>query len=105
MTRYRAEPGWDEKLRAQPAMRDGMSDRAKIVAKHVRVAAPVGPPQDDPRHRHYKALVHPAGARVVAYSYRWHWVEFGSVHNHPSAPLRRGTLAAGLTFVPHPRPA
>lgn len=96
--RYREEPGWEEGLRAQPLFQKGMNDRAKTVAKISKSIAPVDETGD------YKRLIYASGNRVYAHDFAWHWVEFGSIHNVPKAPLRRGVLAAGLTFIPHPRP-
>jgi hypothetical protein len=97
--RYRAEPGWEEQLRAQPTMVKSMNGRAKVVAKTAKAIAPVDETGD------YKRLIYASGPRVYAHDFAWHWVEFGSVHNAAKAPLRRGTIAAGLTFIPHPPPA
>ena len=96
--RYRAEPGWKKGLMAQPEMAEGMNDRAKRVAKIVEGIAPVGPTGD------YKRLIYAYGDKVYAHDFAWHWVEFGSVNNRPKGPLRRGVVAAGLRFEPHPKP-
>ncbi len=96
--RYRAEPGWQEKLEAQPQMAKGMNDRAKVVAGIAKSIAPVGP-----THR-YKHLLRAVGNTVQARTSHWHFVEFGSVHQVPLAVLRRAVIQAGLKFRPHPKP-
>lgn len=35
---------------------------------------------------------------VAATDFKSHWIEWGSVNNTPSAPVRRGVRAAGLKF-------
>lgn len=45
---------------------------------------------------YYKRKLKRRGNRVIAGDPFWHLVEYGSVHNPPYAPLRRGVLAVGL---------
>ncbi len=96
--RYRAEPGWQEKLEAQPKMAKGMNERARVVAAAAKAIAPVGK-----THR-YKNLIRPVKGAVHAFDWAWHWVEFGSVHQAPLGVLRRAVIQAGLKFKPHPKP-
>ncbi len=95
---YEPEPGWEEKLTAQPQMRKGMNDRADVVAGIAKSIAPVGP-----THR-YKHLLRATGNKVRAFTSHWHFVEFGSVNQPPLAVLRRAVIAAGLRFKPTPKP-
>lgn len=95
---YHAEPGWQEGLEAQPQMREGMNDRAEVVASIAKGLAPVGP-----THR-YKHLLRAVRNVVQARTSHWHFVEFGSVHQAPLAVLRRAVIAAGLRFKPSPKP-
>lgn len=96
--RYRAEPGWQEKLEAQPRMKKGMNERADVVAGIAKSIAPVGP-----THR-YKELLRATGNKVRAFTSHWHWVEYGSVNQAPLGVLRRAAIQAGLKFKPHPKP-
>ncbi|HWC09258.1 MAG TPA: hypothetical protein VG458_09405 [Solirubrobacterales bacterium] len=96
--RYRAEPGWQEKLEAQPEMDKGMNERADVVAGIAKSIAPVGP-----THR-YKHLLRATGNKVRAFTSHWHFVEFGSVNQRPLGVLRRAVIQAGLKFKPHPKP-
>ena len=101
MIRYRAEPGWEEKLRAQ-ALPD-MTKRAEIVAAHVnrtqegKFMAQKGI---------WPVVVRVRHGRVFVYNTKrgWHLQEFGSTRNVIQAPLRRGVLEAGLRFSPAPPP-
>jgi len=95
---YRPEPGWEEKLTAQPQMAKGMHERAEVVVGIAKSIAPVGP-----THR-YKHLLRAVGNVVQARTSHWHWVEFGSANQSPLAVLRRAVIAAGLRFKPSPKP-
>lgn len=72
----------------------GMRAAAEAVASAARTAAPDGGPGRGVRETiqavedggHFVAILDPFG----------HLVEWGSVHNAPYAPLRRGVRAAGL---------
>lgn len=99
--RYRPAPGWEPKLAAQA--HDDMAKRARTVATHVdriqegkfmgrRGTRPI-------------QVVTVGDVRVVNTKHGWHLQEFGSTRNVVQAPLRRGVLAAGLRFLPHPPPA
>lgn len=96
--RYHAEPGWQEKLEAQPQMKKGMNERADVVAGIAKSIAPVGP-----THR-YKQLLRATGNKVRAFTSHWHFVEFGNSHQRPQGVLRRALIAAGLRFKPSPKP-
>lgn len=96
--RYHAEPGWQQKLEAQPEMAKGMNDRADVVAGIAKSIAPVGP-----THR-YKELLRATGNKVRAFTSHWHFVEFGNSHQRPQGVLRRAVIQAGLKFKPHPKP-
>ncbi len=100
--RYRVEPGWEKKLRAQ-AVPD-MVKRAEIVAGHVHRI-------QEGRFMARKGVwpviqVAVVGdeVRVINTKAGWHLQEFGSVRNHVQAPLRRGVIEAGLRFSPSPPP-
>ena len=100
--RYREEPGWEAELRAQALPE--MVERAHVVAAHVdgiqegRFMARRG-------RRAVDVVVVRGEARVRNTKAGWHLQEFGSVNSVVQGPLRRGTIAAGLAFAPHPPPA
>lgn len=96
--RYRAEPGWQEKLEAQPRMAKAKNARAREVAAVAKSIAPVGHTGD------YKKLLYAFRDAVYAHDFSWHWVEFGSTKNRPYGVLRRAVIAVGLKFKPHPKP-
>jgi hypothetical protein len=99
--RYRAEPGWEKKLREQ-ALPD-MGKRAEIVATHVdRIQE--GRFMGRKGTRPIVVVKSPLGVRVVNTKHGWHLQEFGSTRNLVQAPLRRGVIAAGLRFSPAPAP-
>lgn len=95
--RYRANPLFEEEVRAQPQHQKGMRKITKGVAATVRVVAPR-------KTGYYERRVKARGTAVAATDHFWHLVEFGSVNNPPYAPLRRGVRAAGLRLVVSPKP-
>lgn len=89
-----------------------MAGELRLIAEDIaRRAKSLGPKDDDAPH--YVdlidvdvGLVKRAGgsgggwrsvyiARVNAFKFTSHWVEFGSVHNPPFAPLRRAVESVG----------
>lgn len=95
--RYGPNPFFEEEVRTQPRFQEGLRGIAKAVSRYVIAAAPH-------RSGYYKRHVKAVGAGVEADDSFWHWIEFGSVHNVPRAPLRRGFRAGGLRLVVHPKP-
>jgi hypothetical protein len=94
---YEPNPLFEEEVQTQVEFRKGMYEINKGVAAAVIAVAP--------EHTgFYKGHIRAVEDGVVARDSFWHWIEFGSVHNHPRAPLRRGVRAAGLRFVPLPKP-
>ncbi len=101
--RYREEPGWELGLRAQ--MQDDLIERAEVASAHVH-RIQEGKFMARKGVRPVRVTVAATGeVRVENTKGGWHLQEFGSTRNIVQAPLRRGTIAAGLTFVPHPPPA
>ena len=94
-----------------PEMAEFLRPYAEDIAKRVKQ---IGPKDDDAPHYvdmvtpQVELIKRPGGAgggwravyvaRVNAWKFTSHWIEFGSVHNPPYAPLRRATEAAGLRF-------
>lgn len=99
MGRFRPEPIKKIALSVsrQPRYRRAIGDEAERVASLVRAMSPV-------RTGYYLRRVRAVGSRVHTYDVFWHLVEYGSIHNPPYAPLRRGVIASGLRFRPDPRP-
>lgn len=95
--RFERKRGFVAELRESPGVVAFGETSARQVAASVRRVAP-----DETGY--YKRRIRAQGSRVVALDPFWHLVEFGSANNHPYAPLRRGTLAAGLRLVTSPRP-
>lgn len=62
---------------------------AEAAADAIRQAAPV-------ETGSFKRSVKADGARVISTDPFAHLIEFGSAHNHPYAPFRRGLRAAGF---------
>lgn len=96
--RYRANPFFEEEVRAQAKHQQGMRKITKEAAAVVRSVSPR-------KTGYYVRRVKAWGTRVVAGDRFWHIVEFGSVNNPPYAPLRRGMRAAGIRLVRTPKPA
>jgi hypothetical protein len=91
MVRFDPEPRarWEREIRAQPTFDTAMNARARTVAAAVRTVAPE-------ETGYYRRRIRVIGNSVVSTDPFGHLVEFGSVNNPAYAPLRRGTLAAGL---------
>lgn len=70
---------------------------AKRIAEIAQAFAPV-------HTGYYKAHIIASAAAVGADDPYYHWIEWGSVHNKPKAPLRRAFRAAGLRLVMLPKP-
>lgn len=96
--RYRANPLFDEEVRAQLEHQRGMR---KITKGLAAIAARMAPHKTG----YYRRRVRARGTAVAAEDFAWHIVEFGSVNNPPYAPLRRGLRAAGVRFVKTSKPA
>ncbi|HYJ21630.1 MAG TPA: hypothetical protein VEW07_06380 [Solirubrobacterales bacterium] len=97
--RYVPNPLFEEEVREQPQHEKGMRTITKGVAKAVRTAA-----RPFRNTGYYERRVRVKAQSVVASDFAWHWVEFGSVHNPPYAPFRRGLRAAGIRLVMDPKP-
>jgi hypothetical protein len=96
-TRYEPNPLFEEEVQTQVEFRKGMYAINKGVAAAVIAVAP--------EHTgYYKGHVRAVAGGVAVRDSYWHWIEFGSIHNPVRAPLRRGVRAAGLRYVPHPKP-
>jgi hypothetical protein len=95
--RYEPNPLFHKEVEAEIEFRLGIRGIAQAVAKLVQAAAPF-------RTGYYKLHVKALADGVVADDSFWHWIEFGSVHNTPRAPMRRGFRAAGLRLVVNPKP-
>lgn len=95
--RYRPNPLFEEEVRAQVVHERGMR---KITKEVAAVTARLAPDKTGYYQRRIKAR----GTAVTAEDFAWHMIEFGSVHNPPLAPLRRGLRASGVRLVKAPKP-
>lgn len=89
MARFVPIPGAIQKLMRGPEATAHMALVARGIAAEVRAAAP--------RHTgDYERSIQTDGDVVYSDDPFAHLIEWGSANNPPYAPLRRGTLAAGL---------
>jgi hypothetical protein len=93
---FTPNPGFEEELAADPATRLLMMGFAERALEAARAAAPVV----TGRYRDSLDVAEYHGApALISRSSFWHFVEFGSVHNPPHAPLRQGVAAAGFDMT------
>jgi hypothetical protein len=103
--RYEPNPFYEVGIEAQERYISGRYSIAKDIARLAKLFAPV-------RDSKYKRRLLPGVYRrriratpegvEVPDPFR-HWIEFGSVHNAPKAPVRRAVRAAGLRLVVFPK--
>lgn len=89
-----------KKLMGSSDMGRGMRDAAAAIADQVRHEAPERTGYYARRVRHGSGDEVDGAATAVVYTLDefWHLVEYGSLTNHPYAPMRRGVEAAGARF-------
>jgi hypothetical protein len=87
--RFRSNPAAEREIRSQPLFQAQMRARAELVRTTAYAAAPR-------KSGYYRRHLEVVGTAVVSFDPFGHLVEWGSIHNPPYAPLRRGVLAAGL---------
>lgn len=93
MARFVVNPNLIPELkRTQTPILEESANQAVAAAKSV---APV---RSGDYQRGIKTVVQGDKVFVSATDWKSHWIEFGSIHNSPSAPLRRGVRAVGLTL-------
>lgn len=92
----RLSPSFFAELAAEKLLQAAAVSELERAADAARAAAPVdaGDYRDSIR-------VEPVEdgdtiGRIVSDDYKAHWIEWGTVHHAPKAPLRRGVKAAGL---------
>lgn len=95
--RYEPNPAYQEGIEKQREFIAGRYRITRRIAKLVEAFAPI-------HTGYYKAHVVASLEAVGVDDSYFHWVEFGSVHNKPKAPLRRAFRAAGLRLVMLPKP-
>lgn len=103
MATLRLTPGYELALEHQPEMLRGLERAADHVAEQARRYAPRRHTLPEGRKKHYADMLdgvagydtrgHAVG-RVLALHFTSLWVELGTVHNEPAAPLRRGLDAS-----------
>lgn len=83
-------------LEREPEYTSGLAGETEKAAAAARSFAPV-------RTGAYRDSIQVVkdGRKVYlsAKDFKANWIEFGSINNPPSAPLRRGVRAAGLKYV------
>lgn len=94
--RYEPNPFYTSGIEKQDDFIAGRYRIAKRIAKIAQSIAPV-------HSGYYKAHIIASLAAVGADDSFYHWIEFGSVHNQPKAPLRRAFRTAGLRLVMLPK--
>jgi hypothetical protein len=97
-----------EELAAEPDYKDGLEGQAEAAADAAKAFAPVGEVEHVLKSgyvsrpgdykRGIKTRVVGNKVYVIGTDFKSHWIEFGSVNNPISAPLRRGVTAVGLKF-------
>lgn len=90
MSTFRRNPAAARELAQDDTFQAGLAKIAADAAEQVKAAAPTG------GTGYYRRHVRAHGTQIQLSDPFWHLVEFGSIHNIPYAPLRRGMHAAGL---------
>jgi hypothetical protein len=95
-------------LEGEPEHRSGLAKATEPAARAAKAIAPVGTVTHTLKggwvneagdyQRSIKVIERGNEVYLSAFDYKAHWIEFGSVNNPVSAPLRRGAQAAGLRF-------
>ena len=91
MTRFVKSHSFEAEMEASPGFERAMASEASEIARQVRAVAPK-------RTGYYIRHVSSLGARVTLGDFAWHLIEYGSAHNRPYAPVRKGVRAAGHRY-------
>lgn len=94
---FKANPALIAELAADKLLEAATEAQVARAVAAAKAAAPV----DEGDYRDSIKAVPGDGdtiARITSDDYKAHWIEWGTVHQPPRAPLRSGVLAAGLTF-------
>jgi hypothetical protein len=93
MAKFIPNRNFQKQLVREAAYQRGLMNKAEDAAQAAKSFAPVrtGAYRDS-----IKAHRDAEDVYVSAFDFKANWIEFGSVNNPPSAPLRRGVAAAGL---------
>lgn len=93
---YTPNPGFEASLLADPLTKAALKAFADTALAGAQAAAPVL----TGRYRASLAVDDsgPTPALISTSSF-WGLIEYGSVHNPPFAPLRRGVSSAGITMT------
>jgi hypothetical protein len=94
--RYEPNPMYVQEIEKEV---DFIAGRQRITKRIAEIAQSIAPVHSG----YYKAHIIGSLAAVGADDSYYHWIEFGSVHNKPKAPLRRAFRAAGLRLVMLPK--
>jgi hypothetical protein len=91
--RYRPDPDWEAGLRGQPQFQAAIGRITQEVGAAVRMAA-----EPSRNTGYFIRHIRVVGNTVRLEDWGWHFSEYGSRHNPPYAPARRGVRMAGLRF-------
>lgn len=92
--RFRRNPEWEPGFRESAQFRKSMTVETRRVARFITIAA-----EPSRNTGYFIRRIVPIGSQVRLRDNFWHLVEYGSVNNPPYMPVRKGVIAAGLTFV------
>lgn len=95
MARFVPNRNFQRELERDLAYKHGLKEKADDAAEAAKSFAPVltGAYRDSIKVTEENGEVY-----VSATDFKANWIEFGSINNPKSAPLRRGAQAAGLRF-------
>lgn len=97
MARFDPDHTFEAGIRRQREHKTAMIANAAVVQRAVVAIA-----KESENTGYYRRRIRRRGTRVHSLDVMWHLSEYGSVNNSAYAPLRRGVIAAGLTFEPAP---
>lgn len=97
---YVPNPRFDEQLREEGDLTEGLLEAAEEARKKAEPLAPRILPRDD---QAFSVDESEGEVSLANNDFGGHLAEWGSVNNPPSAPLRRGVRAAGLRLDETPK--
>lgn len=94
--RFEFDPEWLANFDRSDVGEAGLLEAAREAARR----APLFAPWRTGRYaRSFTVVIEHGQVRLGNTNFKAHWIEFGSVNNPVSAPLRRGVIAAGFRFA------
>lgn len=99
MKRNKLNPDLDKELEAEPEHKEAVREAAEKIAGYASAfAGRAGAPWMSRQAGTIEVEETETETMVVNRDHAGHLVEWGSIHNPPHAPLRRGVKAAGFKF-------